>query len=394
MSMQAIRHLYKIGYGPSSSHTIAPYRIAQFYKKQYPSCRSYEVFLAGSLALTAKGHGTIDIIKTALNCPDVSFSFDKNDPENKMYITGKDDEKTYETWHCLSLGGGAIHIDEYDSGDAREVYEEENFDQIKEYLKSKDMSLLDYVYSHEPDLKDHLKECLKVMYETVDKGLHTEGLLNADLNYYRVAGKLYEKAKERNDFLIAYSYAACEENAAGGMMCTAPTLGACGILTSLMYYLSRNEKMDDDQLCDLLSIAGVFGNCIKRNASIAGSTGGCQAEVGTACAMAAAAIAYLQGADLHTIEYAAEMGIEHFLGLTCDPVLGYVIIPCIERNAVSILRAYDCASLARQLNHVKGNAISFDSVVHAMNYTGNKLAIELKETSLGGLSLEYHYAKH
>ena len=156
-----------------------------------------------------------------------------------------------------------------------------------------------------------------------------------------------------------------------------------------MYYLHFNEHVETDVLCDMLAIAGVFGNCIKKNASIAGSTGGCQAEVGTACAMAASAIAYKQGNDLQTIEYAAEMGVEHFLGLTCDPVLGYVIIPCIERNAVSILRAYDCAYLASQLKGVKTNAISFDSVVHAMNYTGNKLAIELKETSLGGLSLEY-----
>ncbi len=391
--MQAIKQLYRIGYGPSSSHTIAPFRMAKLYKQHFPECDSYEVLLGGSLAMTAKGHGTIDIMKKALECDDVRFTFDHDDNENDMFITGFIKGEKTETWHGLSLGGGAIRFREFDAGDDDEVYEENGFDAIKEVLRMRCISLTEYVYEHEPDLKEYLKECLKVMFEAVERGLSTAGLLNKDLNYYRVAKKLYEKASDRKDYLIAYSYAACEENAGGGMMCTAPTLGACGILTSLMYYLHHNENVEMDKLCDLLAVAGIFGNCIKKNASIAGSTGGCQAEVGTACSMAAAAIAYKEGFELGTIEYAAEMGIEHFLGLTCDPILGYVIIPCIERNAVSILRAYDCAYLAEQLKDVKGNLISFDSVVHAMNYTGNKLAIELKETSLGGLSLEYKYAK-
>ena len=392
--MQAIKQLYKIGYGPSSSHTIAPYRIAEYYRNEFPECKRFEIELGGSLALTAKGHGTIDIISQALGTKNIHFNYDFETVKNNMLIQGFNDEREYPLWHGLSLGGGAVKIEEYDTGDEDEVYAENNFEEIKKYLNENNTDLLSYVYAHEPDLKEYLKKCLKVMYETVIKGLNTEGLLNADLNYYRVAKKLYEKAEVRKDYLVAYSYAAAEENAGGGLMCTAPTLGACGILTSLMYYLHFNENIDDDRLCDLLAIAGAFGNCIKKNASIAGSTGGCQAEVGTACAMASAAIAYKEGFGLNTIEYAAEMGIEHFLGLTCDPVLGYVIIPCIERNAISILRAYDCAYLAEQLNNVKGNAISFDSVVHAMNYTGNKLAIELKETSLGGLSLEYKYAKN
>ena len=392
--MQAIKQLYRIGYGPSSSHTIAPYRIATYYLQHFPGADSYRIVLGGSLALTAMGHGTINIIKKALSCEDVHFDFDHDDPKNHMTITGFSDKEELPTWHGESLGGGAVHIDEFDCGDETEVYVQNSFDEIKEALKKENIDLLSFIYAHESDLKDYLKQCIGVMFETVERGLSQEGLLNADLSYYRVAKKLYEKAVKHDDFLVAYSYATCEENAAGGMMCTAPTLGACGILTSLMYYLYHNEGKDIDTLCDLLAIAGIFGNCIKKNASIAGSTGGCQAEVGTACAMASAAIAYMESGDLQTIEYAAEMGIEHFLGLTCDPVLGYVIIPCIERNAISILRAYDCAYLAEQLKDVKGNLISFDSVVHAMNYTGNKLAIELKETSLGGLSLEYKHAKH
>ena len=387
--MQAISQLYRIGYGPSSSHTIAPYRIAKLYKAFYPEANSFKVLLGGSLAMTAIGHGTLDIIKETLESEDVDFSFDKDDLSNDIFITGYFNDIEFDTWHGQSLGGGAIHIDEYDTGDDEEIYEENSFDEIKAVLEKENIDLLTYVYSHEPDLKDYLRQCLNVMYDVVDRGIHSEGLINEPLNYYRVAGKLYEKANKQKDYLVAYSYAACEENAAHGLMCTAPTLGSCGIMTSLMYYLKFNEDVNDDELIDLLTIGGVFGNCIKKNASIAGSTGGCQAEMGTACAMAAAAISYKNGCDLKTIEYAAEMGVEHFLGLTCDPVLGYVIIPCIERNAVSILRAFDCAYLADSLHGIKGNAISFDSVVHAMNYTGNKLAIELKETSLGGLSLEY-----
>lgn len=387
--MQAIKQLYRIGYGPSSSHTIAPYRIVSYYKEKYPNCNKYRITLGGSLALTAKGHGTLDIIKRVLLTDDIDFICNVDIKDNVLNITGFDDTNEYETWHALSLGGGSISIKEFDCGDEKEIYKENNFSEIKEYLKKNNISLLEYIYSHEPDLKEHLKVCLDTMFKVVDKGLNKEGLLNKDLNYYRVAKKLYSKSETKNDYLVAYSYATCEENAAGGLMCTAPTLGACGILTSLMYYLRFNKEESIDHLCDMLAIAGIFGNCIKTNASIAGSTGGCQAEVGTACAMASACIAYHYGFELNTIEYAAEMGIEHFLGLTCDPVMGYVIIPCIERNAISILRAYDCAYLAEQLNNVKDNAISFDSVVKAMNYTGSKIAKELKETSLGGLSLEF-----
>lgn len=387
--MQAIKQLYRVGYGPSSSHTIAPYRIAKLYVENNPICTHYDVILGGSLALTANGHGTIDILKKALNSQDVSIKCDINIHENLVSITGYNSKIPMQTWNGISLGGGAISIKEFKTDDNDDVYAENNFSQIKEYLSKHNCTLLEYVYSHENDLKDYLKKCLEVMFDAVNRGISCEGLLNSDLNYYRVAKKLYNKAKTRDDYLVAYSYATCEENAAGGLMCTAPTLGACGILTSLMYYLRFNENVSIDTLCDLLAIAGVFGNSIKKNASIAGSTGGCQAEVGTACSMAAAAITYYQGCELKTIEYAAEMGIEHFLGLTCDPVLGYVIIPCIERNAVSILRAFDCAYLAQHLNNIKDNVVSFDNVVNAMNYTGSKIAMELKETSLGGLAVEF-----
>ena len=386
--MQSIKQLYKIGYGPSSSHTIAPCRFVEFFLKENGIFDSYEVSLSGSLALTAKGHGTLNIIKRTLNTDKVEFSFDYENSDNLMVLTGiKGDLKV--TWHAYSLGGGSISIEEFDCKDSFEVYKEQSFNEIKKTISERNISLLDYIYEVEPDLKDYLKIAIEQMISTVDKGLNSEGLLNSELNYYRIASKLYKKAKTEKDKIIAYSYAANEENAAGGKMCTSPTLGACGIINSLIYYLKVDKKEPIEKLCDILAISGIFGNVVKNNASIAGSTGGCQAEVGTACSMAAAGIAYYQGASLKTIEYAAEMGIEHFLGLTCDPVLGYVIIPCIERNAMGILRSFECAYLASQLNGIKDNAISFDSVVLTMNYTGSKLAPELKETSLGGLALEY-----
>lgn len=392
--MQSIKQLYKIGYGPSSSHTIAPYRIARYYKEHFDDADRYEIKLGGSLALTAKGHGTIRIISQALQSEEVDITLDVDIKKNIMNITGFRQDVPYETWHSESLGGGDIYIEEFDCGDADEIYEQNSFEEIKKYLEKHDIDLLTYAYQKEKDLKGYLKQCIQVMFDTVDRGLNTTGLINEELKYYRVAKSLKEKATDDKGLLVAYSYATCEENAAGGMMCTAPTLGACGILTSLIYHLYHDKNVEIDRLCDLLVIAGIFGNCIKKNASIAGSTGGCQAEVGTACSMAAAAISFHQGCDIKTVEYAAEMGVEHFLGLTCDPVLGYVIIPCIERNAISILKAHECAFLASQLKDIKSNLISFDAVVNAMNYTGNKLAIELKETSLGGLSLEYKYEKH
>lgn len=386
--MQAIKQLYKIGYGPSSSHTIAPYRFLEFFLKENGLFKEYKVSLAGSLALTAKGHGTLDIIKRMLNTDKVDFSFNYDEPRNLMSITGISKESSV-TWHGESLGGGSINIDEFDCKDSEEIYPEKNLKEIRKTLKELDTDLLSYLYSKEPDLKDYLKIAIKQINETVYRGLRKEGLVNSELNYNRIAKKLYSKAKTDKDFLVAYSYAAMEENATGGKMCTSPTLGACGIINSLIYYLKNDKNVDEDVLCDVLAIAGIFGNIVKYNASIAGSTGGCQAEVGTACSMASAGIAYYYGYSLDVIESAAEMGIEHFLGLTCDPVLGYVIIPCIERNAIGIMRAFDCAYLANHLDGIKKNAISFDSVVKTMNYTGNKLAPELKETSLGGLALEY-----
>ena len=241
-------------------------------------------------------------------------------------------------------------------------------------------------------INDYLNDILIQMCKTVDTGLNTAGILPGRLKMERIARSLLSEAitcegSEKEKLLLsAYAYAASEENAAGGMTVTAPTLGSSGLLPALLYYYYYDCKMQREQLVNGLKIAGLIGNLIKQNATISGAQGGCQAEIGAACSMGAAMVAYLMGLNSEQIEYAAEMGIEHHLGLTCDPVGGYVMIPCIERNAVCALRAIDAAILAKHLRKVHKNRVSFDMVVETMNKTGKKLPIELKESALGGLA--------
>lgn len=393
--MKSIKDIYRYGFGPSSSHTIAPYRAANLYRQQYGDADCYEVIFRGSLALTGKGHHSDSIVEEALKPAKTSFIFDCEKLENEMLITGIKDNISYPTWHILSLGGGSIRIKEFDSGDEIDIYKENSFKEIIQVLEEKKQSLLAYIYKYEPDLKDYLLIRIDEMIACVKRGITSEGLLCEPLNYYRCAKKLYENREDENDCLVAYAYAAGEENAAGGKMVTAPTLGSAGIVASLVYYMINDLNKDKELIADALAIGGLFGNLIKENASIAGSIGGCQAEVGTACAMASAMIAYLNNKDLLTIERAAEIAIEHHLGLTCDPVKGYVIIPCIERNGAAILRAFDAYRLANSLSKVgKSSLVSFDMAVMSMNYTGKKIPIELKETSLGGLALEFENEKN
>ena len=389
--MQAIKDIYRIGYGPSSSHTIAPKRAMDFFVKQYGLLDSYTVDLYGSLALTGKGHHTDEILRMAVEGAHIIFDYHYDTLDNKLIITGFKNHELVDRWEVFSLGGGAIKIDKFDSGDDREVFEHNEFNAIKKYIVDNNISLLDYIVKFEPDLLSYLEDALDMMVETVDRGLTSNGLLNEQLKYYRAAKNLINDATDDDSKLIAYAYAAGEENAAGHMVCTAPTLGSCGIVASLMYYYLVDLKFERKKLIEALAIGGLFGNIIKQNASISGALGGCQAEVGTACAMAASMIAYLKGASLEEIEYAAEVGIEHHLGLTCDPVLGYVIVPCIERNGVAILRAFDAYKVAHNLLRVKKNLIDFDTVVASMKDTADKIPTELKETSLGGLALWYKH---
>ena len=352
----------------------------------------YEADLYGSLSLTGRGHETDRIIIETLDHPcNVSFHLDwEEDFPNGFYLYGLNEEKQrVKKWTVFSVGGGSILVKELGTV-LEEVYKENSFEEILRIVNRDHISLSDYVYRYEPDLRDYLRTIVTAMTDSVKRGLDKEGILPGKLGLSRSAKLIYQES-ETDDRLriMAYAYAACEENADHGVVVTAPTLGSCGVLSALMQYLRNDCDIPDDILADSLAVGGIFGNLIKKNATISGAVGGCQAEVGAAVSMAAAAYASVLGLTPEEIEYAAEIGMEHHLGLTCDPVMGYVMIPCIERNAVAVLRAIDAAELSHSLSSVRGHMISFDMVVKTMNETGKKIPIELKETSTGGLAKEY-----
>ncbi|MBR3226975.1 MAG: L-serine ammonia-lyase, iron-sulfur-dependent, subunit alpha [Erysipelotrichaceae bacterium] len=394
--MQSLKELYKAGAGPSSSHTLAPYRACILFKEVNGTFPYYEAELYGSLSLTGKGHRTDRIIEETLGNCRVVFKreWDEEFP-NGFYLRGFDEnKKEVVRWTVFSIGGGSIKIKEYPLDYNDEVYNENSYRDIKERLQKEGIDLKDYAYMYEKDLHAYLCGIVKNMCDCVRNGLGTEGILPGELKMARSAHKLYEEAlnagpEQERLKLMAYAYAAGEENADGKICVTSPTLGSCGIMASLIYYLYHDMHYSVDELADALAVGGIFGNIVKQNATISGAVGGCQAEIGVAVSMAAATYAYILGLDTDQIEYAAEIGIEHHLGLTCDPVKGYVMIPCIERNAVGVLRAIDAAVLAKFMSKVKGHVISFDMVVKTMNETGKMIPIELKETSAGGLAKEY-----
>lgn len=400
--MQAIQELYKIGKGPSSSHTLACERACLLYLEQFNDTHHFTVELYGSLSLTGKGHMTDKIIKETLgkDITQIVFKLDWDESfPNGFYILGyNENNELIHKWTVFSIGGGSIQIKEFPVDYNREVYPQKNFAEIKEVLEKEEIDIPTFAYRYEPNLKEHLHNVLHAMIDSVHHGLRLEGLLPGSLNVKRSGKALFEEALKCFDnderhrlFLMAYAYCASEENASGHKVVTAPTLGACGIMASLMAYATSQMHISEDKLIDALAVAGVFGNVIKQNATISGAVGGCQAEVGVACTMAAAALAYIHDLSLMQIEYAAEIAMEHHLGLTCDPVKGYVIIPCIERNAVAILRSFDAVVLSKYMYKIKSNKVDFDTIVNTMNYTGKMIPYELKETSLGGLATEFKH---
>lgn len=400
--MQAIQELYKIGRGPSSSHTLAPERACHYFVKTFGSYPFYEAELFGSLSLTGKGHRTDAVIKETLpGETTVIFSEDwKEDFPNGFYLRALNDKhEVVHQWTVFSIGGGSIQIKECPLNWNDEVYQENTLEDILSICHKDDISLCDYIYAHEPELKSYLSDILDAMLECVDRGLSTEGYLPGKLHMARSAKHLYHdaciasKTEQQNLKLMSYAYAASEENASGHTCVTAPTLGACGVMASYIYYADREQKFPYDKIIDSLAIGGLFGNLIKQNATISGAVGGCQAEVGTAVSMTAASCAYLMGLRQDQIEYASEIAMEHNLGLTCDPVMGYVMIPCIERNAMGVLRAVESAQLSKYMSSIRKHLISFDMVVKTMNDTGKQIPIELKETSEGGLAKEYDEEK-
>lgn len=394
--MKSLKELFRVGPGPSSSHTLGPQRAAKMFKDATPCAKRYEAELFGSLSLTGKGHMTDTILLSTfapLPCYVYFKSGENLKHPNTMVLSAYDEhDQCLDTWRIYSIGGGAIQIEGKDLGEGREIYPHSTMEEVQAYCKKEEIHLCQYVDRFE-NVEEYLTDILLQMCKTVDNGLNTKGVLPGKLKLERIGRKLLDKANacespmEKEKLLLsAYAYSASEENAAGGITVTGPTLGSSGVLPALLYYYYYDRKFQREELIKGLKIAGLIGNLIKENATISGAQGGCQAEIGAACAMAAAMVAYLRGLNDHQIEYAAEMGIEHHLGLTCDPVGGYVMIPCIERNAVAALRAMDAAILAEFISQVKQNRVSFDMVVHTMNYTGKKLPMELRETSLGGLA--------
>lgn len=399
--MESLRELFKIGKGPSSSHTMGPERAANIIKKRFGENAEYVVDLYGSLSMTGKGHLTDYIIHETLgeNCQ-VNFCEETLPfhPNGMVFHIYQDDELKDDIT-AYSVGGGSIVWEGEDdfSMSRKNVYREKNLKEILETLDRNAYSFYDYVMEHENALfVDYLYEILDTMFDSVERGLKREGTIPGKLQLPRVAKQMYTQAinlpagSERETLILSsYAYAVAEENASGQTIVTAPTCGSSGVLPAILYYCYKQLNVEKPRLIKALAVAGVFGNVIKNNASISGADAGCQAEIGSACAMGAALYAWILGLNNSLIEYAAEMGLEHNLGLTCDPVGGYVQIPCIERNGYAALRAIDCAIYAKNLGYVRKNKVSFDAVVNVMKNTGHDLNKAYKETSLGGLALEF-----
>jgi len=392
--MESIRELFRIGIGPSSSHTMGPRIATEEFLRRHPMAQRFQVTLYGSLAATGKGHLTEQAIRRTLNSYQLDIVWK---PEvflprhpNAMEFAAYADEWLLETWRVYSIGGGAIR-DDLSPAEPESAYPFTTMSDILPWTDKNGKSFYDYVFVHEsPETRNHLEIVWEIMQVAVNRGLEAEGTLPGTLSLPRKASSVYIKALNTAGFLqkisltFAYALAVAEENAAGGQIVTAPTCGSCGVLPAVLQQLSQTYSFSQVKIIRALATAGLIGNLVKKNASISGAEVGCQGEIGTACAMAAAAATQLMGGTTSQIEYAAEMGLEHHLGLTCDPVDGLVQIPCIERNAMAAERSLDCAAYA--LLGDGRHRISFDEVVRAMVETGRDLKTDYKETSLAGLA--------
>lgn len=398
--MQSLQELYKIGNGPSSSHTMGPKRATEIFKNKYQNADKFKVILYGSLALTGKGHLTDYIIAKTLEGYEVEIEFDTQTEcdvhPNTFDIFAYKEGQLLDNWRVYSIGGGTFKIADKKDVIIDDVYPQKNFNEIKEYIKQNNIDLYDYVCLIEGKEKitEFLVQVWESMQQTIKNGLTTTGIIPGRLNLKRKAKSIYDNKLEfetddikKTRLLSSYAYATSEENASGGIIVTAPTCGACGVLPAVLYYMKEEHHIDDEKIIKALAVAGVIGNIVKTNASISGAECGCQAEIGTACSMAAAAVAYLLELDIDRIENSAEVAMEHHLGLTCDPIYGYVQIPCIERNAIAAMRAFDAATLSLMLD--KHKKISFDLVVETMYETGKDLGKHYRETSEGGLAKKY-----
>lgn len=396
--MESIKEIFRIGNGPSSSHTMGPKKAAELFAAKNPHASRYTVALYGSLAATGKGHLTdaaILNVLTPIAPTEIIWHADIELPfhPNGMLFTAYNEDKKIDEWTIYSIGGGALANETITPESKPMIYEMNTLTDILSWCKKTGRTYWEYVELRESaDVWEHLREVWFTMKAAVERGLETEGVLPGNLGVRRKAVEYHIKAMGYNNNLrtrglvFAYALACSEENAAGGRIVTAPTCGSSGVLSSVLYHLSKGHAFAEQRILKALATAGLIGNIAKWNASISGAEVGCQGEVGVACAMAAAAANQLFGGSPSQIEYAAEMALEHHLGLTCDPICGLVQIPCIERNAFAAGRALDSNIYATLTDgrHV----VSFDKVVAAMKETGKDLPRLYKETSEGGLAIQ------
>lgn len=402
--MKSLSKLFRTGPGPSSSHTIAPFNAAKSFRRllRGEKASAIKATFFSSLAYTAKGHHTDQAISRAFAPIPTSFSYDIDTPTDHpltMRFSAYRGERLLKEATYMSLGGGELLSKDDPGVNDHDIYPFTDLNDVLSYMKKEGIATFKEfcLRFEDPSIDDYLMEVVKTMFSTIRKGLSSEGQIPANdnprLQIMRAAKSMYARAlssrangDKRTILMSSYAYAASECNACGEVVVTSPTCGSCGVLPAVLYYQHKNKKRSLAAIRDSLYSAGVFGNIVKQNASIAGSIGGCQAEIGTATSMAAAALCHLHGLSLYQMEYAAECAMEHFLGLSCDPVDGYVIIPCIERNGVGATRAYDSYLYAKMIAPIRRNQVSFDDVTNAMKLTGDSLSCAYKETAQGGLA--------
>jgi L-serine dehydratase len=398
--MQSLCQLYKIGRGPSSSHSIGPELASKRFLSENKTADRFEVVLYGSLALTGKGHMTDLVIQEAFDPIPVKIVFDTITPcekyQNTIDFRAYQQDKEIAFKRAYSIGGGSI-LWEGEPPDLQfEIYPHNSYREIEQYCRENNIRIWEYVEKQEgKEIWDYLYKVWQTMKTCIRHGLAAKGTLQGGLNLQRKANYLFnqrhidESAQTKENRLVcAYAFAVSEQNASAHTIVTAPTCGSSGVLPAVLKYMQDSRGFKDIDILHALATGGIIGNLIKTNASISGAECGCQAEIGSACSMAAAALAELFEMGLDQIEYAAEVAMEHHLGLTCDPIDGLVQIPCIERNAVAAMRAINALSLANFLTETR--KISFDTVVETMYATGKDLLGKYRETAKGGLAKYYH----
>ncbi len=397
--LQTIFDVYAVGAGPSSTHSIGPQRAARRFAASLsaPPVR-VRVTLYGSLAATGRGHWTDRTLVRTLEPIRTEVVFDAQAADlphpNTMKFEALDaGGRPVKTWTVCSIGGGSLREAGGTpvAGAERAEYPVGNIAEALDWCRAHDRAFWQLAERTEHDLWPRLAAIWEAMRDTVRRGLHSKQIiLPGTLELARRAGTTWRRAQDLQGTprdigrLAAFALAVAEENAAGMQVVTAPSCGAAGVLPAVLYFFKTVRRAPTRRILEALATAGLFGSSIRANATVSGAEAGCQAEIGSACSMAAAAAAQLSGATLNQIEYAAEMAMEHNLGLTCDPIEGYVQIPCIERNMNAALRAIECAAftLLTDGRHL----VSFDDVIEVMNRTGRDLQAAYRETATGGLA--------